>query len=170
MIIIDVLCIMKAGKNKVVSIHYQLNNEQGILLDTSANREPLTFLMGHGALIEGLENALLDRQKDDKFTARIGVHEAYGEYDKELVHIVPKANFNAEGGEELEEGIQVTVNTNNGTTLALVSKIDGEDVTLDLNHPLAGMNLVFDIEVMAVRDATNKEINERQALVGQFND
>lgn len=148
---------MKISKDKVAQFHYTLTNNSGDLLDTSLQREPLLYLHGYGSLIKGLENALEHRQKGEKFSVEIMSENAYGEYHDQLVQVVPKSGFQSEGGEELQEGMQVQVETNNGLTIGLVTKIEGDNVTLDLNHPLAGMDLKFDVEIMDVREATEEE-------------
>ena len=143
---------MKITKNTVAQFHYKLTNSQGELLDTSEGREPLLYLHGTSSLIQGLETQLESKSKGDKFTANVASVDAYGDYNENLVHVVPKSGFQNEGDEGLFEGMQVQVDTNNGVTIALVTKIDGEDVTLDLNHPLSGMDLIFDIEIFYVQN------------------
>lgn len=154
---------MQITKNTVAQFHYTLTNTQGELLDTSTDRAPLLYLHGHSSLISGLENQLEGKSSGEKFVAEIKSKDAYGDYNEELVHIVPKSGFQNDGDEQLSEGMQVQVDTNNGMTVALVTKIEGEDVTLDLNHPLSGMDLKFDIEIMDVRMATAEEIEHGHA-------
>ncbi|CAG5085067.1 FKBP-type peptidyl-prolyl cis-trans isomerase [Parvicella tangerina] len=154
---------MKISKDRVAQIHYTLTNTSGELLDTSLQREPLLYLHGYGSLIQGLENALEDKATGDKINVEVSSENAYGEYHDQLVQVVPKSGFQSEGDEELAEGIQVQVETNNGLTIGLVTKIEGEDVTLDLNHPLAGMDLKFEVEILDVREATAEEIEHGHA-------
>lgn len=154
---------MKISDNTVAQFHYSLTNAQGDLLDSSLEREPLLYLHGTSSLITGLETQLAEKVKGDKFVANVKSSDAYGDYNEELVHVVPKSGFQNEENEELTEGIQVQVDTNNGMAVALVTKVEGEDVTLDLNHPLAGMDLIFDIEIMDVREATKEELEHGHA-------
>lgn len=154
---------MRITKDTVAQFHYTLTNDSGELLDTSLEREPLLYLHGHGSLIIGLEDALENKQKGDKFSVEIPSENAYGDYHEQLVQVVPKSGFQSEGGEEVVEGLQVQVETNNGLTIGLVTRVEGEDVTLDLNHPLAGMDLKFDVEIMDVREATQEEIDHGHA-------
>lgn len=147
---------MKIAKHTVVSIHYTLKNQEGMTLDSSANREPLVYLHGVGALIPGLENELNNKETGNKIQAVIAPENAYGEIREDLLHKVSKSGF--QGDEELIEGMQVQVDTQHGPAIAIVSKISGEEVTLDMNHPLAGMTLYFDVEVMDVREAQKEEI------------
>ncbi len=154
---------MKISENKVAQFHYTLTNTQGELLDSSLEREPLLYLHGTASLIKGLEDQLAEKSKGDKFVAEVKSADAYGDYNEELVHIVPKSGFQNDGDEQLAEGMQVQVDTNNGMAVALVTKIEGEDVTLDLNHPLSGMDLKFDIEIVDVREATKEELEHGHA-------
>jgi len=148
---------MTIAKNKVVSIHYTLKNDQNEIMDSSAGNEPLAYIHGHGYLIPGLENELNNKTIGDKFSSKILPEEGYGLRDDSLVHKVAKANFKGDG--EVQAGMQVKVETNDGPKIAVVKSVVGEHVTLDLNHPLAGINLNFDIEVVDVRDATQEELD-----------
>lgn len=150
---------MTVDKSKAVFIEYVLKNAEGELIDTTEGRGPLGYIHGFNYLIAGLENELNGKKVGDKFDLKLGEEEAYGPYDTELVYIVPKANF--EGGEEeLEIGMQVEVNTNqDGNAIALVTNIEGEEVTLDLNHPLAGEELNFSVEVVNIREASQDELD-----------
>lgn len=148
---------MKIDKHSVVSMHYTLKNQEGMVLDSSEGREPLVYLHGVGALIPGLENELNGKTSGEKLQAVIAPENAYGEIRKDLLHVVPKSGF--QGDEELMEGMQVQLDTDQGPAIAVVAKINGEEVTLDLNHPLAGMTLYFDVEVVDVREASKDEID-----------
>jgi FKBP-type peptidyl-prolyl cis-trans isomerase SlyD len=148
---------MKVSKNKVVSIHYTLKNSEGQILDSSSGREPLYYIQGIGNLIPGLENELENKQVGDKLQAVITPEHAYGERHDSLVQQVSKSGF--QGDEELSIGMQVQIETNQGVNIAVVTEISGENVTLDLNHPLAGETLHFDVEVMSLRDASKEELD-----------
>jgi len=137
-------------------MHYQLASEDGTILDSSEGREPLSYIHGKGNIIVGLEDQLNNKGAGDKFKAVIAPADGYGERDDKLMQVVPKSGF--QGDEELKEGMQVQIGTEQGTSIASVVKIDGEDVTLDINHPLAGVTLHFDIEVVGVRDASKEEL------------
>ena len=153
---------MNIEKNKVVNIHYTLSNKEGQVLDSSATAEPLAYIHGVGALIPGLESQLEGRVKGDKLLAVIEPAEGYGEWDTNKQHIVSKEGF--KGDEELTVGMRVQVDNGQGqAAVAMVTKIDAEDVTLDLNHPLAGMTLHFDVEVTEVRDASTEELDHGHA-------
>ena len=149
---------MQITKNKVGFIHYELKNCNGEVLDSSAGREPLGYIQGVGNLIPGLESELEGKKTGDKVSAVIAPKEAYGEIDSNRVHIVSKVGFQGDGNEELKEGMRVQVDTNEGQQVAMVTKIEGENVTLDLNHPLAGVTLHFEVEIIRVRDAETIEL------------
>ena len=149
--------IMKIEKHTVVQMNYKLTNSEGMLLDTSEGREPLTYLHGKGMLIPGLEKELEGKVENDKFIVNVKAADAYGQKHEEMIHVVPKANFNGDG--ELKPGLQIQIDTNQGKQMALVTKVEGENVTVDMNHPLAGMDLVFDVEILKIRKATAEEIS-----------
>jgi FKBP-type peptidyl-prolyl cis-trans isomerase SlyD len=154
---------MTITENKVVLIHFTLKDSAGETLDSSEGREPLAFIQGIGNIIVGLEEALAGKAIGDKVSATIEPEKAYGVRVDENVHIVPLSSFQADGDEKLVEGMQVRVETNEGVSIADVAKIDGEEVTLDLNHPLAGETLFFDVEIIDVREATKQELEHGHA-------
>jgi FKBP-type peptidyl-prolyl cis-trans isomerase SlyD len=148
---------VKIENKRVVQIHYTLKDDQGEILDSSAGKSPLPYIHGVGALIPGLEKQLLGKQAGDKFTAIIAPAEGYGDYDKDQVFEVPVDGF--QGDEEMEVGMQVQLDSENGPAIATITNIEGDVVTLDLNHPLAGVPLHFDVEVVEVREATQQELD-----------
>lgn len=154
---------MTITKNKVALIHYTLKDGAGEVLDSSEGHEPLAFIQGIGNIIVGLEEALEGKNVGDKVATAIGPEKAYGLRSDDNVHIVPLSGFQPDGDEKVEVGMQVRVETNQGVSIAEVTKVEGEEVTLDLNHPLAGETLHFDVEVVDVRDATNEELNHGHA-------
>jgi FKBP-type peptidyl-prolyl cis-trans isomerase SlyD len=150
---------MKIEQNKVVSIHYTLKDEDGKVMDSTRDRkEVLAYLHGAGSLVVGLENDLEGKEKGHASSLSIAPKLAFGDYDEKNVQVVPLEGFKSEGEEVLVAGMQVQVESNEGPKMAVVKDITGEDVTLDLNHPLAGATLNFDVEVMDVREATKEEI------------
>jgi FKBP-type peptidyl-prolyl cis-trans isomerase SlyD len=148
---------MKIEKGHVVTFHYTLRNSEGDVIDSSENGNPLSYIHGYGHIIKGLETKLEGRAVGDKFDAVIAPKDAYGEVNQQLIQVVPKSGF--EGDDELQVGIQVEVETEQGSRIAQVSKIEGKNVTLDLNHPLAGMQLFFKIELVGIRQATQEELD-----------
>ena len=147
---------MIIAKESVVTMHYTLKNEAGEVLDTSAGREPLVYLHGVGGSIPGLEKELEGKQANDKLNAVIPPEEAYGSRRDDLLRVVSKEGF--QGEEALVEGMRVQLETDRGPAVAVVSGIEGESVTLDLNHPLADVTLHFEVEVLNVREAEVEEI------------
>jgi FKBP-type peptidyl-prolyl cis-trans isomerase SlyD len=144
---------MQITKDKVASIHYTLRDGDGNILDTSSGREPLTYLQGAGNLIPGMEEGLEGKSIGDKFKLKVGPEKGYGVKDDTLVQKVPRAAF---GNQKIEKGMQFQ--TNNGQVVT-VTETGLEAITVDGNHPLAGMELHFDVEVTEVRTATAEEIS-----------
>jgi len=148
---------VKIENNRAVQIHYTLKDDQGEILDSSMDRGPLPYIHGVGALIPGLESELLGKEAGEKFTAVIAPENGYGEYDEGYVFQVGASEF--EEDDEIEVGMQIQLDTENGPAIATITKIEDEEVTLDLNHPLAGVSLHFDVEVIDVREATPEELD-----------
>jgi len=147
---------MNITKERVVTMNYTLKNEAGEILDTSEGREPLVYLHGVGALIPGLETELEGKQANDKVSVVVPSEHAYGNRREDLLKVVSKQGF--QGDEELVTGMRVQLDTEHGPAIAVVTEVEGENVTLDLNHPLADMTLHFDVEIVAVREANPDEI------------
>jgi FKBP-type peptidyl-prolyl cis-trans isomerase SlyD len=155
---------MQIGKDSVVSIHYTLKDGSGEVLDTSDGRDPLEYLQGASQIIPGLESELEGKKAGDEFSVTIEPDQGYGSRDESLVHQVPKTEF--ETPDEIEVGMQFRVGDEGGTLIVVVAGIDGETVTLDGNHPLAGVTLNFDVSVAGVRAATEDEIKAGQHVHG----
>jgi FKBP-type peptidyl-prolyl cis-trans isomerase SlyD len=148
---------MQVADNMAVSIHYTLTNDKGEVLDSSIGDEALVYLHGEGNIISGLEQALDGKAVGDKFNVRLAAADAYGEFMEERVQVIPRAMF--EGVEELEVGMQFQADVSDGPGIVTITKIEGDDVTIDGNHPLAGEPLTFDVEVVAIRAATEEELD-----------
>ncbi|PAV24916.1 FKBP-type peptidyl prolyl cis-trans isomerase /apo-metallochaperone SlyD [Tamilnaduibacter salinus] len=142
---------------RVVTIHYTLTNDQGEQLDSSREegREPLSYVEGAQNIIGGLENALNDKDAGDKVNVAVTPEEGYGEVNEELVQPVPRSAF--EGVDQIEPGMQFQAQTPGGPQIVRVVEVGEEEVTIDANHPLAGQNLNFDVEVVETREATDEE-------------
>ncbi len=147
---------MQVAKNKVVGIDYKLTDKDGKMIDSSANHGPLYYIQGIGNLIPGLENALEGKKSGDNLKVTIAPKDAYGERNDALCQSVPRAQF--ESNEGLEVGMQFEVDTEQGELVVSVTKIEGDTVTVDGNHPLAGVELHFDVTVKEVRDASAEEL------------
>lgn len=149
---------MYVSDKTVVSIDYTLKDDTGTVLDTSENREPLSFLFGSGSIIPGLEKALEGKAAGDELSVTVNPEEGYGEYNDELVFSVGKDRF--QDPSIIEVGSQVQAQSADGSVQVLTIKgVADEEVTLDANHPLAGQTLHFDVAVSEVREATSEEID-----------
>ncbi len=147
---------MQIQDNAVVSIHYTLTNEAGDTIDSSAGAEPLAYLHGAANIIPGLENALLGKTVGDKLEVTVAPADGYGEHVAELVQEVPQEMF--QGVEEVEIGMEFHAESNTGQPIAVtVTKVEDGTVTIDANHPLAGVTLTFDVEIVEIREATAEE-------------
>jgi FKBP-type peptidyl-prolyl cis-trans isomerase SlyD len=146
---------MQITDKAAVSIHYTLTTPGGEQLDSSIGEEPLLYLHGMGNIIPGLEAALVGKSVGDKFNVSIEPAQAYGEIDPEMVQVVSKRMFE---DMDLEVGMQFHADVSHGSGIITVTEIDGDDVTVDGNHPLAGETLIFDVEVIDVRPATADEL------------
>ncbi|MGV3346749.1 peptidylprolyl isomerase [Enterobacteriaceae bacterium LUAb1] len=147
---------MKVAKDRVVSLAYQVHTEEGELVDESSVSTPLDYLHGHGSLITGLENALEGHEAGDKFEVYVTSSEAYGAYDEDLVQRVPKDVF--VGVDELEVGMRFLADTDQGQIPVEITAVEDDHVAVDGNHMLAGQNLNFKVEVVAIREATPEEL------------
>ena len=137
---------IKNGDN--VSVHYTGKLEDGSVFDTSLaeGREPLTVTLGQGQLIKGFEAGLVDMEVGETKTVEIPANEAYGEYLEYLVQEVPKTQMPG----DVEVGTPLMADTQMGTVQFVVKEVSDETVVLDANHPLAGKNLIFDLEVVSI--------------------
>lgn len=147
---------MVIADQKVVSIHYKLTNDDGTLVQESAAGEPLSYLHGSGNIVPGLESALSGKTEGDKLNVSVEPEQGYGARNDALVQELPRKLF--EGIDEIQEGMQFQAQSEQGTQVITVTKVDGERITVDGNHPLAGQTLNFEVEVDNVRDATAEEI------------
>lgn len=152
---------MKIQDNAVVSIHYKLTDDAGNTLDESGESEPMIYFHGAGQIVPGLEKALTGKSEGDTLQVTVGPDEGYGEVIPGLVMTVDKGAF--KGVEKVEVGMVFQSQASDGTIKHfMVKKVDGEIVTVDGNHPYAGMTLHFDIAVVGVREATEEEIKSSQ--------
>ena len=147
---------MKITNGSVVSMHYTLTDDDGQVLDSSDGREPLDYMQGVGNIIPGLEKAMEGKVVGDKITAVIPPEEGYGVRSENLVQTISLSK-NFEDASEVQLGVQFQVQTQNAVRIATVTKLVGDKVTIDMNHPLADITLHFDVEVMAIREATEEE-------------
>jgi FKBP-type peptidyl-prolyl cis-trans isomerase SlyD len=148
---------MLIAQDKVVLIHYTLTDDAGKVLDSSSGGDPLAYLHGQGNIIPGLEKALDGKQAGDKLNVRVEPAEGYGIRDAALVQQVPRRSFG--GAQKVQPGMQFHAQSTQGQTrVVTVTRIQGDMVTVDGNHPLAGEVLNFDVEVTEVREPTGEEL------------
>lgn len=147
---------MKIEKDVVVSLAYKVMLEEGVVVDESTVDAPLDYLHGHNNLITGLENALEGKVAGDKLEVTVTPEDAYGDHDDALVQRVPADVF--QGVEQIEVGMRFLADTDQGPIPVEVTEVDGDEVVVDGNHMLAGQTLKFEVEVVAVRAATEEEI------------
>ena len=147
---------MQIGERTVATFHYTLTNAAGLVLDSSAGREPLAYLHGAGNIVPGLEKEMAGRQAGDSFKVVVSPEEGYGMPNPMMIQVVPREAF--QGVDTLEVGMEFQAQTPQGPMSVAIAKIEGDEVTVDGNHPLAGQALHFDIEVTEVRDASLEEL------------
>jgi FKBP-type peptidyl-prolyl cis-trans isomerase SlyD len=153
---------MQIARNAVVRIDYVLTDDQQQVLDRSEAGEPLTYLHGARNLITGLENALEGKKAGDQLDVRIPAAEAYGERDDRLVQMVPREMF--EDSQEIQIGMQFhSADEEGNVTIVTVTHATDDTVTVDANHPLAGVPLTFSVTVVDVRAATPEELQHGHA-------
>ena len=117
----------------------------------------MAYLHGHKNIIPGLENALIGKGVEDELSVTVTPEEAYGERHEQLIKEVPMQAF--QGVDKVEPGMQFNAESPQGPQLITVTKVDGDTVTVDGNHPLAGVTLNFDVKVVEVRDASEEELS-----------
>jgi FKBP-type peptidyl-prolyl cis-trans isomerase SlyD len=145
------------GDKLVVTIHYTLTDESGEVIDSSEGADPLAYLHGAGNLIPGLERELLGKTAGASLKTTVSPEDGYGEFQPELVETVPREAF--EDIEKIEAGMAFEAEDSDGQARRVVVKeVSDDGITIDGNHPLAGVELNFDVQVVEVRDASEEEI------------
>lgn len=147
---------MEIAERCVASFNYTLTNDAGEVLDSSEGREPLAYLHGKGNIVPGLEKVMAGKKVGDKFKVDVAPEEGYGVHNPALVQVVPRDAFR--GIDKLEPGMQFRAESDHGPMMVVITKVAGDQVTVDGNHPLAGATLHFDIEVTEVREASVEEV------------
>jgi FKBP-type peptidyl-prolyl cis-trans isomerase SlyD len=149
---------MTAEKDKFVSIHYTLKNDDGEILDSSVEKnQTLDYVHGREYLLPKLEEAITGKNPGEKFSVVLEPADGYGEYRKEFVAEVDRKNFETDA--PIEVGMAFQAMTAMGPQVVRVVKVGDEKITVDANHELAGVRLHFDVEIINVRDATEEELN-----------
>ena len=146
---------MQIAERTVASFHYTLTNDAGTVIDSSAGTDPLTYLHGVGNIVPGLEKAMEGKAAGDKFEVDVAAADAYGERREGMTQRVPKKHFE---GAKLVPGMQAVLPTNFGPRAVTIQKVGMSVVDVDLNHPMAGKDLHFAIEIVEVREASAEEV------------
>jgi FKBP-type peptidyl-prolyl cis-trans isomerase SlyD len=157
---------MVIAKNSVVSMNYKVATAAGEHVDASQPGEPLVWLAGQSQIIPGLESALIGKNTGDKLAVDVLAKDAYGEIDEELDIKVLKSQFPPNVQKQLKEGFQFRAEhpTKEGEDVIFtIHGIEGDDVFVSGNHPLAGENLHFEVEIVSVRPATKEELEHGHA-------
>ena len=145
-----------SNQGKKVKTHYRGTLDDGTQFDSSYDRgEPLEFTCGAGQMIKGFDAAVIDMQVGEKKSVHIPAADAYGERRDGLTQRVPKKHF---GEQKLTPGMQVVLQTNFGPRAVTIEKVGMSVVDVDLNHPMAGKDLSFDIDIVEVREASEEEL------------
>ena len=156
---------MKITDKTVVQFHYTLKNEAGKELESSHGSDPLAYLHGYKNMLVGVENALADKEAGDKFSVTLQPEEAYGERKEDMTQRVPVKHLQGlpSKNAKWKAGMTAVVETEQGQRQVTVLKPGRFMVTVDINPPLAGKVLTFDLEVLDVREATAEEIDHGHA-------
>lgn len=140
------------GPGCTVTMHFQLTLEDGTIADSTIEHDPIQFVMGDGSLIEGLELALYGLKVGDKQVLSIEPREAFGFPDEENIHEMSKSEFPADMN--IEEGMIIEFDTPSGERIpGALKEIKGDTVVVDFNHPLAGHEITFDVEIIDIKPA-----------------
>ena len=151
---------MKIEKDKVVSLEYVLRDSKGHVIQSTEEGNPSDYLHGHSNLIPGLESELEYKLAGDELKIEISPENGYGLWNERKIQIVPREKLSQYP--DIKLGVQLFVKREGQKTPVMVIDIDDEHVTLDLNHPLAGMVLFYEVTIATVRDATSGEITNRR--------
>ncbi|OOZ38670.1 peptidylprolyl isomerase [Solemya pervernicosa gill symbiont] len=147
---------MQISKDKVVTIEYTMTDEAGKMVDTTDNRDALSFIQGSGQLIPALEQALEGHSSGEQLQITLPPEQGYGERDERLVKEIPRSQFQVPG--EIELGMLFQAQNGDHAVPVTVVKFDEETVTIDANPQLAGTTLSVDIVIVEVRDAIAEEL------------
>jgi FKBP-type peptidyl-prolyl cis-trans isomerase SlyD len=152
---------VKITKNTVASFEYTLKNDGGEVLDSSEGGAPLAYIHGNGNLVPGLEKELEGKAVGDEFSVHVAAAEAYGERDDAMIQTVSREQLPTEV--DIEVGLQLQAESEGHRHVLTVVGVEGDEIRLDGNHPLAGVPLNFKVKVVDVRDATDEEIEHGHA-------
>lgn len=147
---------MKIAENAVVTLEYSLHLGDGVIIDRSEAGEPLTYLQGFDQIVPGLEAALEGLEAGVTTSVVVGPEDGYGLREDDAIQQVDKTAFE---GQAIKPGDELLATDEDGEVMPVkIVRIDGDQVTIDLNHPLAGKTLHFSVEIKEVRAATAEEL------------
>ncbi len=148
---------MEIEKDRIVTMHYTLRGGDGTVLDSSEGKDPLSYLHGRGNLIPGLESRIEGKQAGEEMEVTVPPGEGYGPVDPAKMFDVPRSQFPADA--DLQPGTQFRAEGEGGPVIVRVDSVEGDQVKIDANHPLAGENLNFSVKIVDVREASPEEID-----------
>ena len=152
---------MTISKNQVVQFHYSLKDSNGAEIESTASDEPMAYLHGYGNIFRGMENALEGKAAGDTLSVTLEAKDAYGERQTEELKRIPLKHLR--GARKWTPGMMAWVETDKGNRQVTVVKVGKFNADVDVNHPLAGKTLTFDIQIVDLRDATAEEIGHGHA-------
>lgn len=148
---------MPFESNKVITVNFTLKDEEGNILDTTNNDKPFSYISGNNQIIPKLEDAIDQMIIGSKKNIKLDAEDAYGKYKEDAVQKIDRKEFPENA--EIEIGMRYFANTPDGKQVSFtINEINEDEVTVDFNHPLAGKNLEFDVELLDKRDATPEEL------------
>lgn len=147
---------LAAEKNRIVRFHYRITDEQGQTSETSRDGDPTLALLGHGNLMRALEGAMIGRSAGEPFSVTLAPEQAFGTRREDANQRVSKKHFPK--NVRFRPGIRLPLKTDQGTRTVTVQKVGNKFIDVDLNHPLAGQTITFEVEILDVREATKEEI------------
>ncbi len=149
---------MQITQNKVVSLHYVVKDDKGTVLESTLDRDPLAYIQGTQTILPLLEEKLEGKKEGDSLKIRIPMDDAYGPRREELVAVVNREQFSKDVEITVGQEFYYLDDNDQMMTVTIVN-VDGEAITIDSNHPFAGMDLNFEVQVVGVRDATAEELD-----------
>ena len=152
---------MQIAENRVITLNYILKDDEGNIID-SAEDGSFAYLHGAANIIPGLEHALQGKSAGDELSVAIKPEQGYGERNEDMTQVVPRNMFDTD--EEIKVGMQFHAESPDGQPLSVtVVNVSDSEVTIDGNHPLAGVNLNFDVKILEIREATEEELEHGHA-------
>jgi len=149
--------VEQVSEKQVAVMHYVLSGDDGTVIESTRGQGPVAVLVGAGQLVPGLDRALVGRSVGERFEVEVPPADGYGERKSAGPHAVPRKEFARDA--RLSEGMPLRLRGGDGEpTIVWITKVQGSQVWIDLDHPLAGKTLRFDVEIVSVRPATPEEL------------